>query len=703
MIGSNRVPLIIQSERAECGLACLAMVMNFHGHDIGIRDLRRRFGIGSLGASMRTLKSIAESFDFIASPVRFDLNELSALKLPAILHWGFDHFVVLEKATAKSITIVNPALGKRNIPLDEASQFITGIALELTPAADFQKVESEVTRPSLLQFIGSLKGLRSSIVQIFILTFALQLFGLLSPLFVQFTVDQAILRQDADLVLILGIGFFLIVLMNQTVTYLRSLILLYLGNRMSLRMGVDLFHKLLHLSQEFFNNRHVGDIVSRFGSLSPIRTFITTGILAVFFDGVLAITTFIVIVNYSLTLTGIVIGFLGFYLLLRAVTFFRLRRLTEESIVSAASEDSLFIETMRGMQTVKTIGAEPNRLNQWTTKYTELIQSASRLQRFNITLSLTHGISFGAENILVVMLGATAILDGSLTIGMLYAYIAYKDQFTSRVRSLVDSFIGYRMLGLHLDRLADITTADPEFGYGEQLAYEEVTGEIQVQDLRFRYGENLPWILDGVNFHAKKGQLIAVVGASGTGKSTLIRLLAKLLVADEGSILVDGNDVGKIDTRDYRRQIGAVLQDDKLFSGTLHENIVAGRDENPELVEKCARMSGIHQEIEALPMKYDTLIGDMGSSLSGGQQQRLFLARALYGNPKILLMDEGTANLNTELRNEIFVNIRSTGISVIASSHDPAIHQVADQVVFTDIRSQQSVNWVNETGAPAPN
>jgi len=686
--GFSQLKSILQTEAAECGLACLAMVANYHGHKIDLNTLRREYPISLKGATLQSLIQTADKLQMASRPLRLDIDDLPNLKLPCILHWDMNHFVVLKKVTAKNITILDPAVGERTYVLDDASKHFTGVALELTPTKNFEK-KNEEKQLKLSELWSRITGLKSSLIQVFVLSLLLQVFAIASPFYMQLTVDDVIVSHDLDLMMILAIGFLLLMLIQVTVTALRSLVIMIMGTQMNIQIANNLFRHLIKLPLDWFEKRHIGDVVSRFGSLDRVKELLTTGMIEAIVDGIMMIGTLVMMFLYSPKLAWVVIIAVTLYAIVRAVLYRPLRRLSEENIVANAKEDSNFMETVRATQTIKIFGKETQRQTVWQNLYADAMNTGIRLGKLNIGYSVINGLLFGIENVIVIYLAATNVIDGLMSVGMLYAFMAYKQQFTGKAASLIDKFIQFKMLSLHLTRIGDIALTPVEEDFvgdiGQSLANQNMNGDITLSNLHFRYSKAEPFIVENASIKIKAGQSVAIVGPSGCGKTTLMKVMLGLLKVENGQVLVDGVDITKMGNQNYRSQIAAVMQDDQLLSGSISDNICFFDPEfDQKKIEACAKMAAIHVDIMAMPMAYNSLIGDMGNTLSGGQKQRVILARALYKRPKILFLDEATSHLDTALESHVNNSIKYLKMTRIIIAHRPETIKSADRVLKMD-------------------
>lgn len=680
--GGQKTPLILQTESTECGLACLAMVASFYGHRIDLASLRQRHAISLKGATFATLMHIANHLHLASRPVRLDLEDLDKLTLPAILHWDFNHFVVLTQIKGHSVVLHDPARGRRTVSFAEVSKHFTGVALELTPTPQFIP-QSTRQRMPLVSLLSQCPGMLRTVLQIVLLAGVLEIFGMISPLFIQLVVDSAVVSEDRGLLTVLGVGFLLLALLQIGMTAARSWAVLVLGTVLNLQLVQHLFRHLLRLPMSFFAKRHLGDVVSRFESLHTIQRTLTTSSLEVLVDGLMAVATLGMMLLYSRPLGAIVCTAATLYGLLRYILYSPLRHAQEEHIVHLAKQQSNLLETVRGVQSVKLLDRQQYRQGVYQNLLVDTFNASIRVQKLTMLFQALQGALFGIENIAVIWLGATVVLEGGLSVGMLFAFLSYKQQFTSRIRSFIDKGIEFKMLGLHLERVADIALAEPE-------PYDTMTfpgtsalrGDIEVRDLSFRYAEAEPPVLQHVHLKIDVGEAVAIVGPSGCGKTTLLKVMVGLLQPSEGEILVGGVNLSRLGMQTYRNMIGTVMQEDQLFTGSIADNICFFEQHaDQEWIETCAQLAALHEDIMAMPMGYSTLVGDMGTVLSGGQKQRLLLARALYKRPQILFLDEATSHLDVQREQQINDTIKQLKVTRVIIAHRPETIASADRVI----------------------
>ncbi len=681
---SKRLPVIIQTEVAECGIASIAMIANYYGHDVDLSSLRRKFSISSNGASLSGLIKLADSLQFVSRPLRLDIQDLSKLKMPTILHWDLSHFVVLKSVKGDKVTVHDPAIGMRTYTMDEVSKHFTGVALELTPTPDFEP-EVLTVKAKFSDFWSRISGFKRVLIQIFVLSMLLQAFALATPFYMQLVIDDVIISEDLDLLLILALGFGMLMLINVLVTALRSVVILYMGTQLNIQIASNIFRHLLKLPMDYFEKRHIGDVISRFTSLENVKDLLTTGIIEAGVDGVMAIGLLIMMFYYSKILALVVIIGVILYVLIRLVLYRRYRLLNEEVIVTHAKQMSNFMETVTAIQSVKLFGNETERQSVWQNHSADNMNSSIQVGKLNIGYTFINTFVLGLENVLVIYLAATQVIDSLLTVGMFYAFMSYKRQFTQKASLLVDKLIEFKMLSLHLERLGDIVLTEQEQDIESIMKLPEIKGNLKLEDISFKYSDNDPMILEGLNMDIKQGESVAIVGPSGCGKTTLVKIMLGLLKPETGKVIMDGHDIRKIGLSAYRGMIATVMQDDQLLSGTLADNICFfEQDFDQERIEECADMAAIHIDILMMPMGYHTLIGDMGSSLSGGQKQRLLLARALYKQPKILFLDEATSSLDVALEKIVNKTVKELNITRIIIAHRPETIAMADRQLLLE-------------------
>jgi ATP-binding cassette, subfamily B, bacterial CvaB/MchF/RaxB len=695
---------ILQTTAAECGLASLAMVADHHGLRMDLADLRRRFALSLKGATLEQLMRYGQALNFAGRPLRLELHELCELRLPCILHWDLNHFVVLRKVGRNDIEILDPAVGRRTVPFAEVSRHFTGVALELAPTAQFQPA-NEKKRIRLRDLTGRIVGLKRMLGHIFVLALALQAIALITPMTTQWVVDEAIVSGDRQLLMLIVIGAAVLALTDFLVRMARGWIAMRLSMDVGLQWTAGVFAHLARLPVSYFEQRHLGDITSRFSSLGAMKAVLTTGAVEAALDGIMLIATFALMLMYSVLLTGVVVAGLGVYALLRWASFRAFREANEERIVLGARENSFFIETIRAIMPLKLFGRETERLARWQNLAVDVQNRDVTTAKMNLWFSGGNTLIFGAEGALLLLIGGLAVIDRQMTVGMLMAFMAYKAQFAGRATALIDLGVSVKMLSLHAERLADIVLEPTEpvaqIETDMQRFMGAVAPSIELRNVSFRYGEGEPWVIKELSLLIEGNDNLAIVGPSGCGKTTLLKIILGLHTPQEGEVRVGGVPIRQLGLAQYRQLVGTVMQDDALLAGSIAENI-AFFDTQPSQtrVEAVAAIACVHKDIMAMPMGYQTLVGEMGSTLSGGQKQRVLLARALYKQCRILALDEATSHL--DLENERLVNqaVKSLALTRITIAHRPETIANASRVVALEggkvVRDVREVRGVRD-------
>ena len=673
-----RTPLILQSEQHECALACLAMVAGHHGRNVDLPSLRLQGGDGGRGAALRDVMQLARGLGLHARPLRLEPRELRSLRAPAILHWDLDHFVVLEHAGWRRITVLDPARGRRSLPYDEAGNHLTGVALELIPGPDFAP-GGQIPRMRISDFWTHSTGLLRNLTSVLLLSLALQALALASPFYIQLVVDEALVKYDLMLLQVLVLGFGAVALLSTMVNWVRGRLVLHAGEAIGFQMSSNLLHHLLRLPMGWFDRRHLGDVVSRFGSLAPVQGLLTEGFAMALVDGLMALTTLAMLLLYSGTLTLVVLGALCCYAGLRLATLAAVRRRQQATIIAGADEETVFLETLRCVETLKAFGREQDRHALWQNRRARTVNAEVAQGHLSLNLGAANGVLFGIENLLVVYLGALMVLDNVFTVGMLYAYMSFKGQFTDRMITILDGLASLSILRLHLERLAEIGQERPETEPVTAPTLRKGRADIALDRVSFRFAPTAAPLFDAISLHVPAGGLALVTGPSGCGKTTLLRICAGLLAPTAGELRIDGRPLADHGLDAWRRRTAVVLQNDRLLTGTLAENVsFFDPSPDPGWLDACAAQVGLDVLLGELPMGWQTRIGEGGAGLSGGQRQRLLLARALYVRPDALFMDEATAHLDPTSAQRIGALLQTLPMTRMVVTHDPALVSGAD-------------------------
>ncbi|EDQ6556969.1 peptidase domain-containing ABC transporter [Salmonella enterica subsp. enterica] len=684
---NKKLPLILQTESTECGLACIAMIAGYFGHHISLVKMREKFPISLKGINLRGIIKIANEMGLGTRAIRTDLSGLNKLKLPCILHWGFTHFVILKKITNNYVEIYDPARGITKADKSELSQQFTGVALELWPKSDFttKKKTSDI---KLRKLLGPIRGLSFSLSMIIALSFCIEIFTLLQPLLQQWILDEVIVSNDVELLRVIIVGLTIVVFINQITIALRSWLLTYFSTQLNVQWRINVFTHLLSLPIQYFERRYLGDITSRFSSIDNIQKVITTSLISGIIDGIVSIVTLSMMLFYSLKLTLIAIVTMGLYLILRALIFPPLKKCTEESIIKEARQQSHFLESIRGIKTIKLFNQQTNRRDNWISLFISQVNAGINIQKKQILYQQINGVLFGLENIFIIWIGSGMVLNGVFTVGAFIAFNAFKLNFNSRINSFIDNYFELKIMKVQSSRLSDIVCSTTE-KYHSKYSYtnidETTQCSIRFENISFSYSSMENPVFSNVTFTIEEHESVALIGASGCGKTTLINVLFGILKPTSGDIYISGKKLSNLDIENVRDIFGTVLQDDVLFAGTIYQNIVFFSYKPDRLwAEKCAMLAGIHDDIIDMPMGYFTLVGDMGTTLSGGQKQRILLARALYKKPKILILDEATSHLDIKNEKLVTESLKSMRITKLFVAHRPETIMTADKIIILD-------------------
>lgn len=675
----SSVTPVLQNELAECGLACLTMLLNAHGKETHLATLRARYAFSSYGMDLSEIMDIAAHEGLITRALQLELDEVDQLSLPCILHWDMTHFVVLTRVSRNSVTICDPDKGVVTLSFSQLNQHFTGIALEAEPCSALTK-ETKTVSFKLRDLIQGYRGISKNLSVIGLLSLLLQLLLMTTPVFTQIMLDNLSLSIDDDLLVIFCGIFTLVLLLRIAINYLRDQVVINFTSKLNTLFAAKLIHHLLSLPITYFHNRHIGDIISRFTSIEKVKEAFGHTMVASLVDVSLLIMSFIMMSMYNLTVSLLVLGIFLLYLGYRFMTYGSYKEATNALIGACASQESNFIETIRGISTVKAMGFQRERTDAWLNQYISYINQDIRLTQAEVRFRLARQLATGISTIMVIALSALALNDGDITIGMFVAYLSYLTLFTQHAESVIETIVELKMIRLHLERLADIfvVDAEPSVPLSPAIHHQLTFQSLSVQGLAYQPDPRAQRLFNNVTFDVKRGESLVIVGASGQGKTSLLRCILGLLPTAHGQILVDHKEVC---LRQLKGDVACVMQDDQLFSGTVADNICSFESaRNHHAMVEAAQSANIDQDIEALPLGYDTLVGDMGSLLSGGQKQRLLLARALYRQPKILILDEATSHLDNASEQIINASIAKLNIIKIIVAHRQETIASADKV-----------------------
>jgi ATP-binding cassette subfamily B protein RaxB len=558
--------------------------------------------------------------------------------------------------------------------------------LEAWPTGDFER-KTERARVRIWDLLSRTHRFGTAATQVLTMSLVLEAIGIAIPIGFQLVLDDVVVSDDRDLLTLIALGIGLVIVFRGLVDFVRSWAMMAAGSRLALQWKMSLFRYLLLLPLSFFERRHTGDIASRFLSIDRIQQTLNTTSISPVVDGATAFVLVGMMWFYDPWLAVLALATTVIYAGTRSFAYRLYRRANEEAVVYAASENSHFLESLRGMASIKALAIGDRRQGIWNNYLVDRIGAELRVAKIDMIFTVAAPVLFGLDRVVIIFFGARAVIDGILSVGMMVAFLAYKDQFSQRVGKLMDSLVKLGTLTVHGERIADIALAEPEqdetsHGMGSTGTIISPMAGLSARGISFRYSDNEPRVIADFDLYVAPGECVAIAGPSGAGKTTLLKILAGLLRPTAGTVLIDDVPLPAIGLEAYRAQIGCVLQDDRLFAGSIAENIAGfSPSPDPERIQQVAQFAAIHEEIRRMPMGYQTLVGDMGSSLSGGQMQRVVLARALYRGPRILLLDEATSHLDEENERMINEAIRRLPISRVIVAHRRSTLDMADRIV----------------------
>ncbi|MFP5064767.1 peptidase domain-containing ABC transporter [Acinetobacter pittii] len=675
---------ILQTESTECGLACIAMILNYHGSKVELRELRYKFPVSLKGMTLGYLTKICNKVGLANRPLKIDVKNLKHLNGPSILHWNFNHYVVLYEIKNNKAIILDPALGERNISLEELSKYFTGVAVEVWPKPDFVK-NKKINNLKLRDITGELLGFKTTLLYVIGIAIVLELVSLILPFYMQLIVDDVIASKDFNFLLLISIVFIVLYCFKNFVLMIRSWLVMYIGTKWNVQWKNNIVNHLVELPVSFFEKRHVGDITSRLGSVDIIQKTITGSLIESLLDGLISFVLIFILFYYKADLALLIILSAILYALLRFFWFYPFWTANKEEIIYSARQQTYILETIRGIKSIKLFGKENLRSSTWLTLFIDQTNAKIKTQKYEVYYKFIKNFIFDLQNICVIFFGVIFVLNETLTLGALLALLAYKAIFDTRIVAFIDNFTLLKSLNLQFERLSDIVLTEKDNILDDLYTKDLHDFKIEFENVTFQYAFFEKNILQNLNLEINSGESVAIIGPSGCGKSTLFNLLLGVHKLGNGKIKIGDKDIENIDNDFLRSIISTVLQDDILFGGSIGDNISFYDNEvDYNFMEECARIACIHDDIQKMPMGYHTLVGDMGTVLSGGQKQRVLLARALYKKPKILLLDEATSHLDVKKEYHVSENIKSLNITRVIIAHRPETIMTVDRVLYME-------------------
>jgi HlyB family type I secretion system ABC transporter len=685
LVRRRTTPVVLQLSASECGAACLAMILGHFGRPTRVAECRDRCGVGRDGLTALAIVQAARSFGLRARAFSLEPDAFRHVPLPAIVHWEFDHFLVVERWSPQRVRVIDPASGRRELTAAEFDAGFTGVVIACEPGAHFvRRVAHQAVswRSYLVAFARTAPGV---LLQILAASLLIQLFGLALPATTKVVVDEVLPSGTDELLPILAFGLVIIVLSGVLTGFLRSTLLLALRARVDSRMMLGFFEHLLALPLRYFEQRTSGDLLMRLSSNTIIREMLTSQTLSLILDGSLILGYLAILFARDAAFGGIVLAIAAAQFLFLAATRGRMHDLTQRDLAAQSTSQSYLVEALSGVATLKASGSEDAALGHWSNLFTEQLNVSLRRGGLSAIQTSTLSGLHTVAPLALLWVGAYRVLDGSMSLGTMLALQALAAAALAPLSSLIASAQIFQTIGAQLERLGDVLEAEPEQDRQAVQPAPELRGRVELERVGFRYDPHAPEVLRDVSLTIEPGQKVALVGATGSGKSTLAKLLLGLYAASEGEIRYDGASLAGIELQSLRRQFGVVLQEPFLFSGSIRDNIAFNDPALPlERVIEAATLAGVHHEIASLPMGYETRLSEGGGGLSGGQRQRIALARALAHRPALLVLDEATSHLDAATEALVDANLSGLACTRIVIAHRLSTIRNADQILVLD-------------------
>lgn len=679
---THRIPFVQQMEVADCGVACLAMVLRHYGSHVELRQIRERLRTTTRGTNARSLIEVARSFGLRGRCVSLEMEGLELLPAGAVLHWGFSHFFVFERLTRAAIHVVDPAMGRRSIPLDQVRRSFTGVALIFERDDGF--VPAAAGRSALWNYFRQLAAQRSLIARVLSISAALRVFALALPLLTAVIVDRVVPRGDSHLLLLVCLGLGTMLAFQLLCGLIREHLLLQLRTTLDLKLTLGFLDHLVSLPYGYFQRRTAGDLMLRVGSNAIIRETLASTTLSTLLDGAFAIA-YLGLIFALHTALGVATLALG---TAQALIFLvgrrRVVQLSRETIDARSRVQGELVQLLAGIETLKLCGAEARAVDRWADFYVDDINATLRQGRLGAVLGGITGLVGTIAPLTILVLGAVAVVRGELSLGTMLAVNALAGGFMGPLLSLVTAGFAVQQLSGHIERIDDVLS-EPREEVRQRRFTAAPRGRIEIDRVWFRYDPESPDALREVSLTIEAGSTVAIVGRSGSGKSTLVAMLLGLRRPSSGSVSCDGVDLHDLDPANRKLLLGVVPQHPFIFGRSVRENI-ALLDEQVSLEEvmEAARKARIHDDIMQMPMGYNTIIAEGGASLSGGQRQRIALARALVHHPPIIVLDEATSSVDNVVEREMMDNMAELSCTRIIVAHRLSTVSFAQQIVVLD-------------------
>lgn len=683
-----RVTPLRQDAEVDCGPTCLAMILAHHGRPTPIAEVAERCHTGRGGANASDLAVAARSYGLRVDAFSLALDRLRDLPCPAVLHWNFSHFVVLERFEGGRATIVDPARGRRRVTRQEVSERFTGVALALSPGGRFDRREGgEVEAAWRLLARRALRapGVKPLLRQMLLTSLLLQIVALAGPLLTKVIIDKVLPTRSVTALNVIGLGIAVIVVVYLVASLLRGLVLVTLTAKLDAEIMVSFVDHVLALPFRYFQEHSTGDLLNRLASNAQIRALLSNQIVTALLDGMFVVVYGLILFVAAPTFGSVVVAFAAVQIILIFVTRRAMTERVIEELTAQSTSQAFLVEAISGMESLKASGVENRTLTHWSGLLGGQLEASMRRARLSAVLSVLTLTVQTSSIVMLLWIGASLVLNGTLSLGSMLALIALSQLFLAPVNTLVRAALQLQQIGGHLERIANVLRVEPEQDLHRVDPAPVLRGAIELDEVSFRYDPNSPWAVRQVSLQITPGQRVALVGRSGSGKSTMAKLILGVHQPTEGTVRFDGRDLAGMDLSTVRTQCGAVMQDPALFNVSVRRNI-SYHDPELELgaVERAAIRAELHDDIVAMPLGYDTMIAERGTALSGGQRQRLAIARALAHDPALLVLDEATSDLDTQTEARVTANLSREGCTTIVIAHRMSTVRDADLILVMD-------------------
>jgi ATP-binding cassette subfamily B protein len=680
---SRRIPVIRQLSATECGAACLAMVLNYHGKAVRLDEVRDVLGARRDGLSAMQLINAARMFGLRGRGVSLDLESMEFLPAGSILHWKFSHFVVFERMSNGFVEVVDPAHGRQRLSLEEVRRHFTGVTLLLEPGESFQASAGKPRRAS--RYVLEVLRQSDTLARIIVLSLALQVLALAVPALTGLVVDRVVPRGDEHLLLVLGLGLTAIVTFHLLASLIRGHMLVELRTRVDSSLALGFLEHLVSLPYAFFQVRPAGDLMARMNTNANVREILSSSAISGILDGSLVVLYLIILLVASPLLGLVVLGLALLQVVLVLASRKRQRELMARSLEMDARSQSHQVEMLGGMQALKAYGAEHRAVQHYAGLLVNVLNVSIQRGQLNTWLDSLGSTVRLASPLVLLCVGTLEVLGGGVSLGTMLSITALAAGLLSPLGNLMSTAGQLQLLSSYVARLDDVLDTPAEQDPSQPKAPIRLRGGVELEHVSFGYSPLSPRVVQDVSVKVEPGQFVAIVGRSGAGKSTLANLLIGLYPPSSGRILYDGVDLSTLDLASLRGQLGVVLQESAFFGTSVRSNISMMDPELPlEVIVEAARLAQIHDEIVAMPMRYETPLIDRGASISGGQRQRLALARALARKPAILLLDEATSALDAMTERQVQEALASLKCTRIVIAHRMSTVVRADLILVME-------------------